>query len=53
MLCLAATRDCRYLVAGLEDKSLRVFDLEKLEPVYVFENSHESKLTPFAFDLIE
>ena len=44
VLCLASTRDCRYVIAGLKDKSLRIFDLEKIESPFIFEASHESNL---------
>ena len=37
------TPDGRFIVSGSKDKSIKIFDLEKLQEVHHFKNIHEGK----------
>lgn len=42
VMSVVISSDGRWIVSTSDDKSIKIFDLERLEPVYTFANAHES-----------
>jgi len=47
---LALTKDDRYIIIGSTDRSIKIFDFQKRQPLFTFENVHEGK--PDGYSLI-
>ena len=40
MICLAITDDSKYYITGSDNKSIKIFDFEKNDPILFLENAH-------------